>query len=701
MSHLRRRGDLVDGILVPFAGPADDKYATWWDARTDFALDMYAPHPLLFVHGVRDNRQHGVLRGFEVTTEGLYAEGVIRVSDSPIYELLDAGRAAWSSATMPVVASPPRADGYIERWPIVEGSIADSSIVAARRGLTMADYSRAVAEKESYIRSVWRGWRMEGQDLQLQNGDSLGGDLLGSLPGGDPGKQTEADPKAGDSLKAGEMSKDEKKSARTLTEEEEFAQWKADRDKAARRAEIEEIARAVLTGITKDELPKRQLPAKGDKSPVDLQETIVRVSSPWDHVGILGMAMHYESKAAFRGRNSSFYDEFDDKFMRALAYKVADQWKTDAEVEQEWIPTPEGLLEVVPMRCIDHQSYRNWTRYIPYMRADEAMMSTLATKGDELVPSLLSSSLYYFMRLESRVANLFRSFMMPSQPFDYPKIIKGPTFVKAAELEDAANFNVAASNIDYSQISTGKVNFSAGKLAAITLFSEELVEDSTVTWAEAAARTYVEEMAHAFDFVLLNGDTADTATNISFYGTKPSAAIATKRILTFDGIRKGIVAADQAAVATIADDSILSIMALMGNRGVIGRDIRNLVCIAPPEVGYKLDALNAYESLEKVGAQATLLTGQLGFWRSVPIIITEEFPETDANGRVDDTAADNSKGAWIVANRNAVMIGMRRMPMLEQSKPPGVDGRFITASLRADIQLMEPGAAAMGFNSTV
>ncbi|GEM_PF-1379391 len=690
MSHLRRRGDLVDGILVPFSGPEDDSYGTWWDARTDFRLDMYAPHPIFYFHGLRDYEQHGRLRKFELRPEGLWAEGVLTDSASPLFELLDSGRAAWSSATMPLVASPPRPDGYIAVWPIVEGSIADAGEVSARRGLTAADYARAVANRESYVRSKWGGWQMEPQDPKLQdNKDPKETGSNGQTPEGvaaplpDVAANDASAPPAPD-----------------LSEQEEFARWKAEKAKEERRKEIEEVARAILSPPPED--AKRKLPAAGGKkSPVDLKDSVVRVSSPWDQFGLLGMTMHYESKAAFRGRNSNFSDQFDDKFFRALAYKVAEQWKTDEKVEQEYIPTPEGLLEVIPMRCIDQSTYRNWTRYLPHMRADEAMMSTLANKGDELVPTLLSSSLYYFMRLESRVSNLFRSFMMPSQPYDYPKITKGPTFVSAGELSDAANFSVSTSNIDYSDIGTDKVTFEAGKLAAITLFSEELVEDSTVAWAEAAARIYVEEMAHAFDFVLLNGDTSASATNISFYGTNPNAATETKRILTFDGIRKGIVAADQTAIATIADDSILSVMKTMGPRGVIGRDIRNLVCIAPPEVGFELDALDAYEGLDKVGPQATLLTGQLGFWRSVPLVITEEFPQTDANGRVDDTAASNTKGAWIVANRNAILIGMRRMPMLEQGRDAGVDGRFITASLRADIQLMEPGAAAMGYNSTV
>lgn len=681
MSHLRRRGDLVDGILVPFSGPEDDSYGTYWDARTDFKLDMYAPQALLHFHGLRDSERHGHLLRFEVHDEGLYAEGRITLARSPLYALLDSGRAAWSSATMPLVASAPRPDGYIAVWPIVEGSIADASEVSARRGLTAADYARAVAGKEPYIRSVWGGWRMEPQDPKLQDNQ---------VPKGAADK---TDPPAGDPPpKSEETPKEAVTPTEDLTEQEEFARWKADKAKEERRKEMEEVARAIFTA--EPEKPTRQLPAKGKESPVDLKETAIRVASPWDEIGILGMTMHYEAKAAFRGRGQDFKEEFDDKFFRALAFKVAEQWQKDEKVEQNWIATPREMVEVIPMRCIDQSSYRNWTRYLPHMRANEAMTSTLAGYGDELVPTLLSSALYYFMRLESRVANLFQSFMMSSQPFDLPKITSGPTFHRAVERTDLENIATATPNFPTSQIGTDDVRFSAGKLAAFTPYSEELVEDATISFAEMMARTYVEEMAHAFDYVLLNGDKA-ASDNISADG---SVGV-NSRIRVFDGIRKQIVTGDQLAVADIADDSILSIMALMGNRGVIGRDIGNLVCIIPPEVAYKLDALEAYEGLDKVGPQATLLTGQLGFWRSVPLIDSEDFPLTSADGTV--AGAGNTKGSWIVANRRAIMIGMRRMPQLEQVRPAGGDGRFITASLRADIQLMEEGAAAMAFNSTV
>ena len=685
MSLITRTGDYVEGVLVPFAGPDDDGYGTWWDRDTDFALGLYEPQSLLYLHGLKDLQQHGRLVDFGVEDDGLHVRGIIRRQDSPIYELVDRGEAAWSSGSMAGVASPARADGYIARWPIVEGSIAHYRTVVARTGLTKADYVRAgvgIRGGGQYLRSVWTGAKVM-----------------------DPKEKLKEEPKDGLKEEPKEKPKEEPKKPELRTEppEDELAEFRAWKEARAKEERKEEM-RAMLEElgyVQPDDKPKRKLKAEGKKSPVDQVDPVIRVASPYDQFSLLGMAFHHESKAAFRSRGGSDMDEFDDKFFRAMLDKINDHWKEDQKIEQEWIPTPKGLLEVIPMRAIDHTTYQNWHRAVPHLRANEAMMSTLANRGDELVPTLLSSTLYYFMRLESRVAPLFRTFRMPGNPFDYPKITKGPTFVKGDELSDAANFNVSTSNIDYSQISTDDVQFNAGKLAAITLYSEELVEDSTVAWAEAAARVYVEEMAHSFDYVLLNGDTSASATNISYFGTDPSSATATKRILTFDGIRKGIVAADQTAVATIDDESILSVMATMGPRGIIGRDIRNLVCVAPPEVGYKLDALDAYESLEKVGSQATLLTGQLGFWRSVPVIVTEEFPQTDANGRVDDTASQNSKGAFVVANRNAIMVGMRRMPQIEQAKIPGVDGRFITASLRADVNLMEEGAAAMGYNSTV
>ena len=70
-----------------------------------------------------------------------------------------------------------------------------------------------------------------------------------------------------------------------------------------------------------------------------------------------------------------------------------------------------------PMRAIDTKAYEALHRYFPHLRANEAMSSTGANIGDELVPPLLHSMAYHYYRRESNVLGLFESFQMPSQPF--------------------------------------------------------------------------------------------------------------------------------------------------------------------------------------------------------------------------------------------------------------------------------------------
>ena len=166
MRVITRAGNKIEGTLVPFAGSRDDGYGTWWDRATDFALGLYAPHPLLYFHGIKDLVQHGGLIDFGVESGGLAVRAEITRPDSGIFKLVDQGNAAWSSGSMTGVASPARADGYISRWPIVEGSIAEAAMVVARGGITKAGYVRAAEYPGIHLRSVWTGVDMStGQEL--------------------------------------------------------------------------------------------------------------------------------------------------------------------------------------------------------------------------------------------------------------------------------------------------------------------------------------------------------------------------------------------------------------------------------------------------------------------------------------------------------------------------------------------------------
>ena len=120
-----------------------------------------------------------------------------------------------------------------------------------------------------------------------------------------------------------------------------------------------------------------------------------------------------------------------------------------------------------------------------------------------------------------------------------------------------------------------------------------------------------------------------------------------------------------------------------------------------PEAQYKLEELDDYEGMDKVGDLATLVNGQLGSWRGIPIVVSEDMLLGTSGGNHSSTSASNTLGMAALVHRPSILIGMRRMPQIEQVRIPGADASYITASMRLDMQAMEVGAVSVGYNITV
>lgn len=706
MNYLRRKGNIIEGILIPFTTPDKDAYRTYFDRNTDFGLDVFAPHPVLYLHGLRNIRREGTLIDFEFRDEGLYARAELR-GDSTLYRLLDSGRAAWSSGTQPHLIEQGRG-GYIRKWTLVEGSIGDRSVVAAADGLTAAAYVRSL---ESVLdspvrRSLWVGNDMTEQtaaaeqqkskEAPVETGQRLSpGQAIAAVQAGNLSGQL-----GGIHLPAASAHEDE--SSKQLVKDLEnprvrqllsaFLRSELDRAKA-----FEEDVKKI-----QQEPAARALPPEGAKDKSPLKIPSVKVASKYDPISLLGMTWHYELQSSMRASDRHWDWSVDEEFMRALLDKVSAAWKAEESVKDSQVAFGNDMVPVVPMRSMMQSGYQAWHSKVPYLRAGEAMTSTLASYGDELVPQLFSSVVYYHMRLESVVAPLFATFLMPSNPYDVPKITSGPVFHRVTETVDQSTFDPSSFLTPTSKVGTGKVTFDAGKLQALTLTSRELIEDSGVNLSQAMANEYVREMAHTMDWALLNGDKDDTATNISFYGTKPSTNDAGySRALAFNGLRSVVDSDDRVDLGTLESVDILNLAKTMGPRGIIGRDLRNLVAVMGPEVQYKLEELDDYEGMDKVGDLATLVNGQLGSWRGVPIVVSEDMLLGTSGGNHSSTAASNTLGIMALVHRPTILIGMRRMPQIEQVRVPGADGSYITASMRLDMQAMETGGVAIGYNITV
>ena len=699
-SYLRRKGDLIEGILIPFTTPDKDRYRTYWNRQTDFGLDVFAPHPVLYLHGMRSAERQGTLVAFELRDEGLYARAELN-PQSMLYDLIDSGRAAWSSAALPHLIEQDLVTGYIRKWVLLEGSIGERSQVAAADGLTSAAYVRTLeADYGPVRRSLWVG-----------NDMSQAASAPAAAPPADEGQKLEdtgqrlSPGAAVQAAEVGGLGNALQNVHAPATSAQEDALDRA-LLKALERPSVQNALGAFFrTEMDKQPAPaERTLPAEGaKKSPLDSPS--IRVSSRYDPISLLGMVWHDELQSSMRAFDRHWDYDRDEEFMRALLDKMGKAWKAEEKVQDAHVTFGNDVLDVVPMRSVMSSSYNAWHQRVPYLRAGEAMTSTLAGFGDELVPQLFSSVVYYHVRLAAVVSPLFQNFLMPGNPYEVPKITSGPSFHHVNELTDADNLNPGSFLTPTSKIGTDKVIFDAGKLAALTETSRELIEDSGINFSQAMANEYVREMGHTMDWALLNGDEDDTQTNISYYGTKPSTATgadaAYSRALALNGLRSIVDSGDRVDLGTLESNDILNLAKTMGPRGIIGRDLRNLTMIMGPETQYKLEELDDYEGMDKVGNLATLVNGQLGSWRGVPIVVSEDMLLGTAGGNHSATAASNTLGICALVHRPSILIGMRRMPQIEQVRIPGADASYITASMRLDVQAMETGAVAVGYNVTV
>ena len=623
----------VEGVLVPFAGADKDKFGTYWDKDSDFVIDMFQPQPVFAYHG-QDYARVGSLDKVEVRDDGLWVRARIQLTDK-VKEIMDSGRAAWSSATMPHLMDVDKESGYVRRWPIVEASLILSEHAGARDGLTSAAYARMGEEEvpsvhAGAVRSEWLVF-----PTQAAGGVGTGEKLNGKgFPSERPAKEPAKEP-------------------------------------------------AYMRGA-----PAVSLSAGAPPAPY---EPNIRVASEWDGISTLGMAFAHQ--IGIRGAKG-------ERFLRAIGERVADAYaRHDGDFKRMAVDGSRGLVEKLDGREINYDVVGQWQKVMPYMRANELMGSTIAGFGDELVPTLLAQQAYHNVQLHSGILELFDNFDMPSQPYDYPVFTSGPEFHKTAEETDQNRMTVSNARTPTSRIGTGTVKFSAAKMTALTTEAEELYEDSTVDVAAGIASEYTRAMAYQIDEVLINGDTSAANTNISHAGAVPAS---TNRLLLLNGLRKLVGARAVDMAGYVADDNLVDVLKSMGRRGIFGRDLENLVLITSPEGSYELDKqLDDYMTLEKVGDLAVLIKGQLGFWRSIPVITTEAVPMAKADGTVSTTAAQNVKALMLVAHRKLVKVGWRRKPGVIAERVPGTDTRFVYASARLSMGQMEMNAVGMLRNISV
>ena len=307
------------------------------------------------------------------------------------------------------------------------------------------------------------------------------------------------------------------------------------------------------------------------------------------------------------------------------------------------------------------------------MRA--AMDSTTAGRGDELVPTLERAELWMDVNLQTLVAGLIPAFPMPSQPFDIPTQLGDVNFFPGSE-------NVAVAE---AAPETDKVTLTAAELAAQVPFSFSLEEDNVLPSLLGEIRTaLIRNSAEVLDDIILNADTT-TGNNINADGAtiRKNSAGKAHWLLGYDGLIH-LPLVDNTTMsndhgAAVSDDMFNEIRAKMGRYGVRPSE---LAWIMDVNTFIRAQSVDAFRTMDKLGPNATVLTGMLGAVEGIPVIVSEQMRLADADGKVTDAGNDANTGRLLLVNRTQWAQGFRRQLTVDVARDTQKRQTVVTVSFR-------------------
>ena len=313
-----------------------------------------------------------------------------------------------------------------------------------------------------------------------------------------------------------------------------------------------------------------------------------------------------------------------------------------------------------------------------------AMDSTTSGTGDELVDTQEAEQLWNDVNLDSLILGLFTRINMPTNPFDIPLQLGDVDWYPGTE-------NVATKS---TALATNKKTLTAYELVAEVPWSYDLDEDAVIAMMETLRSSLRRNSSEGLDDVFINADTT-TTDNINADGATISATDAGKAqwLVGFDGLRHlplvDATGQGNSLGAGVSLDMFNSNRRLMKRYGVRPSECVHIMDVA---TYLKAQTLSSFQTLDKFGPQATLLTGQLGAVEGIPVVVSEKMLLTAADGKVTDGTA-GTVGGLLTVNRTQWFVGFKREMTFETVRDPQKRQNIVVVSFRVAFQQREPTIA--------
>ena len=718
--------DRVGGYLVYWGSEAQaDLQGEYFTPDTDLCLDWPMPRPALYHHGLDATLKTaliGQIDTLKADEVGLWAEAQLDMRNrylAAIQQLIDRGVLHWSSGSLPHLVE--RVKGWISKWPIIEGSLTatpadwrQTTAITSLKFLPADALPLALPEEPPVASPDVPAVKeaappppvVSSEPEQPSNGvikmdiRQIALSILNQMLQARPDVQMTEDEKnalieevvsgmgmeAADAVPADQMDGAAGKAANVVaTHLLAFIQRRTDYAATAQKA----IANAAQNAMRNTPPSRHPAAFTGQAQPSGNPQPRIEQIVPLKFARLSAEDMSYLAavRRQMNGKRGGYIFEDRDeesRFMRELADKAGKAY------------------ELGQVSFGDNDETTSAIKSINFMKANELNYSTQAGFGDEWVPNLWSSQIWEQARLNNVVFPLFQSIEMPSNPFEVPIEGADPTVYFVGETINENQLTLADSNspIPDSKIGSGKAQLNAKKLALRVGISEELVEDSIIPIVSLYRKQAQQAMANAIDYVLLNGDTDATAnTNINLIDGTPAA---TARYLAFNGIRKLSIitntanAIDGTGLAPSLSGIRRARFAMGGQYSV---DPQYLALITDASVYAKLLEMKEFITMDKAGALATAMKGQLGVVDGMPVLVSAQHSLANSAGKIP--AAGGTLGTLEIVYTKGWYVGFRRNVKVNVDYIAAYDAHQLTATVRLAFVNFDTDVASSLYNLAV
>jgi HK97 family phage major capsid protein len=336
--------------------------------------------------------------------------------------------------------------------------------------------------------------------------------------------------------------------------------------------------------------------------------------------------------------------------------------------------------------------------------ADRIVKYTMTTggagTGAELIDTVMWNRLFQDVTSKTLVAGLFSPWRdMVTQSEEMPSLADVTFYKPAGE----------GQTVTATDLTTAKRTLTAYTLKAQVDISDEEDDDAIVGMIPEIRAILIRNAKEVIDEAILNADASTGKQNINYYAATGGSDIPTSHrlLLGFDGLIHyclNEVTGQATDLSALTVDDFAALISLLGK---YADDPSRCAFIIDRYVKNKAILLDDFLTTDKMGAQATLLTGQIGQVFGVPVVLSGQLVKANATGQVDQTPGSNTTGRIILVNRDMWQFGIRRNIRVAVQRDEAKTMTSIVASMRIALQCFGDRSSAayshtaLGFNVTV